>query len=1481
MQQHDHGPSSTVAFRKFVLIGLLAGAMVLLHQFAEPTGAIDPRAMLALGFVVLACFAIGELVELVKLPHITGYLLAGLALGPSTAHILGGWWDLGNLSEGVLNPQIIEQLHLFESLALALIALTAGGELKLEGLRRGLRAILGVFTGQLVALLAAFTVFVVLLGHLPWAPPELATLGTGEALALGAALGAIALATSPAATIAVITGSGARGPLTRAVLSTVVLKDVAVVVLFSVFSTLALTLGGSSVEGGLLQEILVHVVGSLVAGVAAGMLIDLYLRYVKAEVLLFILALVFTTIFLAGRLHLDPVLLFIAAGFTASNFSQEGDTLIHTVERLSTPVYVVFFTLVGAGLHLDSLVSVAGLAAVLIGVRTVAVWVGSTVGARVAKAPPVVRRYGWLGFMSQAGITIGLAGLVGERFGEAGVTLETLIIAGVAVHELAGPILLKLGLGLGRELPLPSQPHTEAVAHDTPTDDLSEWPLPERSRDPWGPPLQSQSHLLDAPVAELQADLQSLVRDLLQGPLGSFQANADTYLRALRREFLKHQRATLRRLAEGGDAVGAQLLRDEARLAERWRALVLDRAARHALRGWHLERLVQALDRITDTVPEVVLVPYEPASLHHPEAEPLPRTLLRLLLRARVRLSRLGRGSPERRVRLQQIVRYHLFGRGPQQLEGLAALIATGEEHLLQRTRSLFDGVVEGYDQAAALADTDADASREVLGRLRRSVDQEFELATEEVDRMTREGAVRTAHILGDLAQAIKADALVAGTPDLLHTQRRISRVFRAHTAGLDILTRGMSEARRTAAARWSGLSLELELVGLEGRIKDQVEEHAQYLGRMVHGRAYKQVLRVQASLAEVLGSLTRALADASTGTDTARVVRRETEPLEHLVGDAARTARLLQQQLSADAATSTLLDALLHETHDLTERYVVPIGPSLRGEWKLPPPVPTAELAFREVVIAYVETSVTRDLLQLTRQFSGRVEELITDLEELERLVAFNAELAGAELDVLEAEEVPESTLEIVREMVIGSLQRARGRVDDLVLTCKPWQAELRAGIRTAVLEDLQELRVQAIEGRVSELRTRLREAATGRRMTRDAEHLSGTVARASHQLAESLRSTLGEERIARLRRRLGLPQPPPHTRFGPGAFDAPPPAVTLQVVYRRLFSDQALEAGDLFVGRQDELSRARAVLASSRPGALRTTAVIGLRGVGKGAVIQALVRSLDATRVDRIDLRGPVTDEEVDAWFSGPDGRIVVVDGFEWLFDGQPCGHDPLRRFVEGVVADHGRSRWVVEAEAHSWHLATRMAPVGDAFPEVVEIRPLNTEELADAILARHAMSGYRLHFEAEADIGWQVRHLLTRANSREDRRQQAWFATLHAATGGIIHDALQLWMTSVRRVDDEAGSVHIGPVPQPPLAALASLPEDVLLTLRQTLRQGWMTPDQHAVVFRTDHATAVSHLARLAHWGLMEEHEGFYFLSGHLAGAVHRVLRRRGWA
>ncbi len=414
--------------RGLSLLLVLAALLVVVRMIA-PARDVASSTLLGLGILIFGGYIAAHLCENLGLPHLTGYIVAGLLLGPHTL--------------GFVSDDTIQGLRPTNSIALALIALTAGAELSFGLLRRGARSLASAIGAHLfIVLPMTFTALLLLRRFLPF----LQALPMAGAAAAALLWAVIAMSRSPSSTLGVISQLRPSGPLTRHVLSVVITMDLVVLISFSIARVIAATaLEGGSANFSALEELGTTLMGSLACGTTVGLLIALWLKLVKRQLLLFLLVVAYAGTQLAGYFHFEPLLLFLTAGFVVSNLTGQGEELMDLVGAGGQIVFVVFFALAGAHVDLGLVARVWPIAVTLWVVRAVATVVGARAAARVAGDEPVIARYAGFSMLSQAGTTITLSTAVGDRFPVlAGLT--TIAVAVAALDELTGPLLFKWSL---------------------------------------------------------------------------------------------------------------------------------------------------------------------------------------------------------------------------------------------------------------------------------------------------------------------------------------------------------------------------------------------------------------------------------------------------------------------------------------------------------------------------------------------------------------------------------------------------------------------------------------------------------------------------------------------------------------------------------------------------------------------------------------------------------------------------------------------------------------------------------------------------------------------------------------------------------------------------------------------------------------------------------------------------------------------------
>ena len=246
----------------------------------------------------------------------------------------------------------------------------------------------------------------------------------------------------------------ARGRLMDLVLAGAVVKDLVVVVCLAVAVAVSRSLLGTS---GSEQSVLVLVsqeLGfSILAGAILGALLIGYIRFVGAEMLLFVAAMILVVSEVGKALHLELLLVFITAGFVVRNFSKHEHDLMGPVQLVALPVFVVFFTNAGAGIDLGTTWRVLPLALALVAVRAVGYAIASRLGGRLGGEREYVRKQAWLGYLPQAGVTLGLVGLAAHQLPGLASHITALGMAVVALNLLVGPVTLRKALKGAGEYP--------------------------------------------------------------------------------------------------------------------------------------------------------------------------------------------------------------------------------------------------------------------------------------------------------------------------------------------------------------------------------------------------------------------------------------------------------------------------------------------------------------------------------------------------------------------------------------------------------------------------------------------------------------------------------------------------------------------------------------------------------------------------------------------------------------------------------------------------------------------------------------------------------------------------------------------------------------------------------------------------------------------------------------------------------------------
>ena len=383
--------------------------------------------LLLIGIAMAAGLLVSRAARAIKLPNVTAFLVAGLIIGPCVA--------------GIITKEQAASMEVISEAALGFIAYAIGGEFKLSYLKKIGKAPLTITIFQGIATALCVDVGLIALGF---------------DVPLALLLGAIALATAPAATLMVVRQYKANGPVTRMLLPVVAMDDALGLMVYSISASVAEgMLGGEITVQSMVLTPLIEIAGSVALGAALGWLLAFGARFFasRGNKLALSIALVLAGVGLCDVLNLSSLLVCMMIGAVMVNLSQQHEVLMEQCDRFTPPVFLLFFVLSGAELDLSVLPSVGVIGILYLVLRSLGKWGGTMLGALCVRADSNIRKYLGLTLLPQAGVAIGMASLVSARFPTLGAQVNTIVLAGVLVFELVGPIITKLALTKAGEIP--------------------------------------------------------------------------------------------------------------------------------------------------------------------------------------------------------------------------------------------------------------------------------------------------------------------------------------------------------------------------------------------------------------------------------------------------------------------------------------------------------------------------------------------------------------------------------------------------------------------------------------------------------------------------------------------------------------------------------------------------------------------------------------------------------------------------------------------------------------------------------------------------------------------------------------------------------------------------------------------------------------------------------------------------------------------
>jgi len=387
------------------------------------------NSLLSLGIIMLAGILAAKFLRRAKFPMVTAYLLLGILIGPNLLNLIPA--------------EILDASGIFSNIILGIIAFTLGQIFSSSNLRKLGKPVFFISIGEVMGSWALVT-FVF---HFVFKQP----------LYLSLLFGAIAPATAPAAIVMVIREYKARGPLTNMILGVVAVDDAWGLILFAVSLAISKSIFFHTVSSFpflVIFKALLEVGGAFLLGGIMGWALYFFSRFARSqdELLIFTLGFILSTVGIAIYLNFSVLLACMFLGVIISNTEATGSKFFDIVKMVDSPMYLIFFVLIGASLELFSLKNLGIIGGVYLVMRPVGEWIGAYLGAIISRSPRLIRKYLGFALVPQAGVALGMALLCKSIFPEVGIMILNVIIATTVVFEIVGPFFTRFALSRAKEI---------------------------------------------------------------------------------------------------------------------------------------------------------------------------------------------------------------------------------------------------------------------------------------------------------------------------------------------------------------------------------------------------------------------------------------------------------------------------------------------------------------------------------------------------------------------------------------------------------------------------------------------------------------------------------------------------------------------------------------------------------------------------------------------------------------------------------------------------------------------------------------------------------------------------------------------------------------------------------------------------------------------------------------------------------------------
>lgn len=262
------------------------------------------------------------------------------------------------------------------------------------------------------------------------------------------------------------------------------------------------------------------------------------------------------------------------------------------------------------------------------------------------------------------------------------------------------------------------------------------------------------------------------------------------------------------------------------------------------------------------------------------------------------------------------------------------------------------------------------------------------------------------------------------------------------------------------------------------------------------------------------------------------------------------------------------------------------------------------------------------------------------------------------------------------------------------------------------------------------------------------------------------------------------------------------------LPFVYQRLFDIAPLKDRSFYEERTRETGILKKAYENWNIGHYAPVIVVGEKGAGATTLINFFIKDLPTHyKILRAKEFQDVPDQKtlltglseilnvrdsgkVDEFVADinnlPDKYILVIENLQHFYLRKVGGFETLKTLLKIMSQTNKKIFWVSSCHTYTWHYLDKTLDISDFFGYINYLEGLKDEQIVQAILKRHQMSGYNIHFEPSPEIRLSRKYRKLPDSEKQGYLEKQFFISLSKFAKNNLSLALIYWLRSTKGVE-----------------------------------------------------------------------------------------------